>query len=156
MLHFSPACTKLVEAAEGLYLKAYRCPSNVLTIGYGHTGPDVREGLVITAAQADALLANDLNHFAIGLDKLVPNGLNQNQYDALVSFSFYVGIHNLETSTLLRKLKAGDMKGAAAEFPRWNIGGPAGAKRILPGLVTRRLAEQRAFLHGDYTYPPRG
>ncbi|MGR2678743.1 lysozyme [Chromobacterium haemolyticum] len=133
---------KLIQQFEGLRLKAYQDAVGVWTIGYGHTGPDVTPGLVITQAQADALLARDLSRFESGVTRLVQVPLNQNQFDALVCFSFNLGLGALQGSTLLRLLNAGDYAGAAAQFPRWN---KAGGK-VLPGLTRRRVAEQALFL----------
>ncbi|MGR2662499.1 lysozyme [Chromobacterium haemolyticum] len=132
----------LIQKSEGLRLKAYQDSVGVWTIGYGHTGPDVTPGLVITQAQADALLARDLEQFEAGVARLVKVPLNQNQFDTLVCFSFNLGLGALQGSTLLRLLNAGDYAGAAAQFPRWN---KAGGK-VLPGLTRRRVAEQALFL----------
>ncbi|OQS41126.1 lysozyme [Chromobacterium haemolyticum] len=132
---------KLIQGFEGLRLKAYQDSVGVWTIGYGHTGPDVTPGQVITQAQADALLARDLERFEAGVARLVKVPLNQNQFDALVCFSFNLGLGALQGSTLLRLLNAGDYAGAAVQFPRWN---KAGGKE-LPGLTRRRAAEQSLF-----------
>ena len=133
---------KLIQGFEGLRLKAYQDSVGVWTIGYGHTGSDVTPGLVINQAQADALLARDLERFETGVTRLVQVPLNQNQFDALVSFSYNLGLGSLQGSTLLRLLNADDYAGAAAQFPRWN---KAGGKE-LPGLTRRRAAEQAMFL----------
>ncbi|KMN36495.1 muraminidase [Chromobacterium sp. LK1] len=137
----SDAGITLVKSSEGLKLVAYKCPAGIWTNGYGHTGPDVTPGQVITQAQADALLARDLERFEAGVARLVKVPLNQNQFDALVCFSFNLGLGALQGSTLLRLLNAGDYAGAAAQFPRWN---KAGGKE-LPGLARRRAAEQSLF-----------
>ncbi|MGR2663680.1 lysozyme [Chromobacterium haemolyticum] len=137
----SDAGITLVKSSEGLKLVAYKCPAGIWTNGYGHTGPDVTPGMVITQAQADALLARDLERFEAGVARLVKVPLNQNQFDALVSFSYNLGLGALQGSTLLRLLNAGDYAGAAAQFPRWN---KAGGKE-LPGLTRRRTAEQSLF-----------
>ena len=133
----------LVKEFEGLYLKAYVCPAGVLTIGWGHTGPDVYAGMTITQSQAETYLTNDLQKFAncVG-NYLVPN-LNPNQVGALVSFSFNLGCGALQSSTLLRRLNAGEDPNtvAAQEFPRWVYA--AGVK--LAGLVRRRDAEVAFF-----------
>lgn len=132
----------LIERFEGLALRAYYCPAHVLTIGYGHTGADVREGQMITHERADALLQSDLRTVEQGVDKLVQKLLKQCQFDALVSFSFNVGLHALETSTLLRLLNAGKYGAASEQFGAWVKGGG----KVLPGLVKRRAAEQALFL----------
>ncbi|MGR2664258.1 lysozyme [Chromobacterium haemolyticum] len=138
----SNAGIMLIKSFEGLKLVAYKCPAGIWTIGYGHTGPDVTPGQVITQAQADALLARDLERFEAGVSRLVSVQLNQNQFDALVSFAYNLGLGALQGSTLLRLLNAGDYAGAAAQFPRWN----KASGKELPGLTRRRAAEQALFL----------
>lgn len=132
----------LIQKSEGLRLKAYQDSVGVWTIGYGHTGSDVTPALVITQSQADALLARDLERFETGVARLVKVPLNQNQFDALVCFSYNLGLGSLQSSTLLRLLNAGDYAGAAGQFPRWD---KAGGK-VLPGLTRRRAAEQCLFM----------
>ena len=135
---------RLVKHFEGCELKAYKCPAGILTIGYGHTGAGVSPGLVIDQARADMLLQSDLAEFAEGVSKLVRVNITQGQFDALISFSYNCGLNNLRTSTLLRKLNAGDYAGAADEFLRWNRAG----KQVLGGLTRRRKAERELFLTG--------
>jgi lysozyme len=133
----------LTKQFEGCKLTAYQDSVGVWTIGYGHTGSIVnRMGVVITQAQADSLLMQDIARFEDGVNKLVKVPLNQNQFDALVDFSFNLGLGNLGSSTLLKKLNAGDIKGAAEEFLRWD---KAGGK-VLAGLTRRRKAERDLFL----------
>ena len=132
----------LIEKFEGLRLTAYQDMVGVWTIGYGHTGPDVKPGLVISQQQAAQLLINDLARFNNGVNALVTVKLNQNQFDALVSFAFNLGVGSLKKSTLLRKLNAGDVQGAALQFKSWN---KAGGK-VLTGLTRRREAEMKLFL----------
>ena len=133
----------LVKQFEGLSLTAYVCPAGVLTIGYGHTGSGVTRGMRITQAQAEALLAQDLQRFADIVNANVRVRLNRNQIGALVSFTFNVGGGALRSSTLLRRLNAGEDPNRVAreEMPRWNKGGG----KVLPGLVRRREAEVRFF-----------
>ncbi len=130
----------IIKQFEGLELKAYLCPAGVLTIGYGHTGSDVKPGMVITEAKADALLRLDLERFEGAVNKLAP-ATTQEQFDALVSFTFNLGESALAKSTLLKKHNAGDYAGAAAEFAKWiNAGG-----RPLEGLKRRRAAEAQLY-----------
>lgn len=136
----------LIKAFEGLRLEAYFCPAGILTIGYGSTGKHVQTGMRITKEQADGLLVKDLERFEEGVDELVRVHLDQDEFDALVSFSFNVGLGNLKTSTLLRKLNSKDYAGAAREFPKWNKGGG----KVLPGLVKRRAAEAALFVGDDW------
>jgi lysozyme len=141
---FSQAGIKLVAKLEGCILHEYKDSAGVPTIGYGHTG-GVYEGQRITQAQADELLRKDLAKFVDRVNKFVKVPINQNQFDALVIFDFNTG--SLGTSTLLKKLNAGDYKGAAAEFDVWNkITNPnTGKKVVSQGLVNRRNAEQALF-----------
>lgn len=132
----------LIKRFEGCRLAAYICPAGVLTIGYGHTGADVRRGQVISQVQADTLLARDYARFEIAVRRLVHVAVTDNQLGALVSFAFNVGTGNLQKSTLLRMLNAGDRLGAANQFKRWNRAGG----RVLEGLTTRRAAERSLFL----------
>ncbi|MGQ5522748.1 lysozyme [Chitinimonas sp. PSY-7] len=132
----------LIKQYEGLRLKAYQDVVGVWTIGYGHTGSDVHAGLTITSAQATQLLQKDLQYFENGVSKLVTVPLNSNQFSALVSFSYNVGLNNLGSSTLLRLLNQGNYAGAAQQFPRWDRAG----NQVLPGLLARRQAEQALFL----------
>ncbi|MFB0823846.1 lysozyme [Chromobacterium violaceum] len=132
----------LIKQFEGVRLAAYQDMVGVWTIGYGHTGPDVKAGMTITQQQADQLLAADLEKFETGVRKAVIVPLNANQFSALVSFSYNLGLGNLRSSTLLRLLNKGDYNGAAAQFPRWNRAGG----QAVPGLTRRRKAEQALFL----------
>ena len=130
----------LIRQAEGLRLRAYKCPAGVWTIGYGTTA-GVKEGQVITKERAEELLREDVKRFEDQVLRLVKVPLTQGQLDALVSFTYNLGAANLGNSTLLRLLNAGDYKGAAAQFDRWT---KAGGKE-LPGLVKRRAAERALF-----------
>lgn len=130
----------LIKSFEGLRLTAYRDIVNVLTIGYGSTGPHVRPGMKITETQAEALLRNDLARFEKAVGSAAPNA-NQNQFDAMVSLAFNIGTAAFQNSTLVRKFRAGDIAGAKAEFARWN---KAGGK-VVAGLTRRRAAEAALF-----------
>jgi len=131
----------LIKSFEGLRLLAYRDAVGVWTIGYGATR-GVKAGMSITKEQAERMLLNDVQRFEPEVERLVQVPLSSSQWDALVSFTYNLGAANLESSTLLRKLNAGDYAGAAEQFPRWN---KAGGK-VLPGLVRRREAERVLFL----------
>jgi lysozyme len=98
----------LIKDYEGLRLEAYYCPSGILTIGYGHTGPDVWVSMVITESEAERLLQQDLAKFEDGVKEFITVPLNQNQFDALVSFTYNVGIGALQNSTLRKRLNAGE------------------------------------------------
>ena len=142
----------LIREFEGCRLDAYLCPAGIPTIGYGATGPDIRMGMVWTQEQADARLVEDLARFADGVERLVEVDLSDNQFAAIVSFAFNVGLGALRDSTLLRKLNAGDYLGAADQLPRWARAGG----RIMPGLSRRRLAERALFLDEGAGSPDRG
>jgi Phage-related lysozyme (muraminidase) len=126
----------LVKCFEGRKLRAYRCPAGVWTVGYGSTGPHVKPGMVITEQRAEALLHEDLSRFEAAVDRAAP-GATQNQFDAMVSLAFNIGIDAFNRSTVLRKHKAKDFEGASAAFAMWN---KAGGK-VVAGLVRRRAAE---------------
>lgn len=137
----SPEGLRIIKEAEGLRLKAYQDTGGVWTIGYGHTGPDVKPGQVITEAVADALLVEDVREAEIAVEKLFPV-TNQNQFDALVSFTFNLGGGQVGESTLRRLHNEGDYAGAKAQFARWRFDNG----KELAGLVKRRAAE--AALYG--------
>lgn len=132
---------ELIKSFEGLELEAYLCPADIWTIGYGHTG-NVKEGDSITKAEADELLDKDLQTFRNGVRRLVKVPLNENQFGALVSFAYNLGLGSLQNSTLLKLLNAGDYDGAADQFLRWN----KSKGKVLTGLVRRREAERAVFL----------
>jgi lysozyme len=144
---------ELVKHFESLYLKAYQDSVGVWTIGWGHTGikhndGTVHKGRTISEEDAERLLKHDMQSFAERVENLITVPLNNDQFDALVSFDFNTG--SLNKSTLRKKLNAGDYEGAAEEFPRWN---KAGGK-VLRGLTRRRKSEQNLF-NGkeDYIVP---
>ena len=133
-----------IKEFEGLELTAYRCSAGVLTIGYGHTGSDVTTGLTITKEQAYAFLTEDTKSAQQCVSSFVNVKVNQNEYDALISFVFNIGTTAFVNSTLLKLLNEGESKlVVAAEFLRWV---KAGGDEDVPGLVRRRGAERKLFL----------
>lgn len=130
----------LIKKYEGCSMTAYKCPSGRWTIGYGHTA-NVKTNQKITKQQAENLLKEDLAVYEKGVEKLVKVRLNQNQFDALVSFTYNCGIGALRSSTLLKKLNNGDFASASKEFLRWNKSNG----KVLKGLVRRRKAEKALF-----------
>lgn len=132
----------LIKKFEGCRLKAYKCPAGIWTIGYGHTGPDVKEYTIISQTQADKFLAQDVLIHANNVSKLVRVPLTQNQFDALVSFEYNVGYGNFLKSTLLRLLNQNKYGLASKEFDKWVFAN----KKKLQGLVKRRQAEKELFL----------
>ena len=126
----------LIKKFEGCKLDSYRCSANVATIGYGHT-KDVSDGDTCTQEEADQMLAEDLEEFESYVDKLVTVDLEQNQFDALVAWTFNLGPTNLKSSTLLRVLNEGKHENVPSEMRRWNKAGD----ETLEGLIRRREAE---------------
>lgn len=133
----------IICESEGLRLKAYKCPAGVWTIGYGHTGPDVYPGLVITASQALDLLTDDLAKTEKGVaDALGSSTATVNQFSAMVSLAYNIGVRAFEKSSVLRNHKKGNKQLAAASFLLW-----VKAKgRVLPGLTKRRMKERGLYL----------
>ena len=134
----------LIEAREGVRLKAYRDAVGIWTIGVGHTSaagpPAVVAGLSITPAQAGDILAQDLAQFERAIEAAVHVPLADHEFDALVSLAFNIGAEAFARSTLVRRLNAGDRAGAAEAFLMWaNAGGK-------PILLARRKAERKQFL----------
>lgn len=142
----------LIKRYEGLVTHAYLCPAGKLTIGWGHI-KDVKKGDVVTEAEAEELLKQDLKLFESKLNYSLSHDhvvLNQNQFDACISFIFNLGFSAFIFSTLYKKLKAGDYAGAADEFPKWvyitkYVDGEK-VKIKQKGLETRRKAERELFL----------
>ena len=137
----------LIKEFESFKSKPYLCPSGVPTIGYGSTYyPDGKKVTLqdkeITEQKASEILEYIANKdFGNNINKVVKVPLNQNQFDALVSFAYNVGNGNFNSSTLLRKLNSSDYEGAANEFKKWNRSGG----KILAGLARRRKAEKELF-----------
>ena len=157
----SDAAKAMIKHHEGVRTRPYRCPALLWTVGVGHvidpshaavkyeerrTLP-IPEGWdrSLSMGEVDAILAQDLGRFERGVARLCPSAVNhQGRFDALVSFSFNVGLGNLQRSSLRMKHNRGDFEEAAAEFMKWS---KAGGK-VLKGLVNRRLDEQRLYLRG--------
>ena len=136
----------LICGFEGLRLKAYDDGVGVWTIGFGTTvypnGIRVKKGDTCTEAQAKAYMVYDLKKFESAVNNAVTVPLNQNQFDALVSLTYNIGPSAFSKSTLVKKLNAGDIRGAAEQFDVWVN---AGGKRM-QGLVNRRAKENEVFL----------
>lgn len=142
----------LIKSSEGLRTTAYADPVGIPTVCYGHTGPEVRLGMRVSADECERVLKQDI---AAHQPVLLPGSptncignapLNQNQLDALTSFTFNVGNSKFCKSTMARRLLVLDYSGAAAEFPKWSKARVGGKFVQLPGLHKRRLAEQKLFL----------
>lgn len=144
-----------IKKTESFESRPYRCPANIPSIGFGTTRYPNGKAVTmydpaITLEQANAYFAHDIERFERDVLSLVKVPITQGQFDALVSFAYNCGsdidddtiAEGLGDSTLLKKLNAGDYKGAADEFPKWN----KGAGKVQPGLVKRRAAEREMFL----------
>ena len=137
-------CAKpLIREFEGLRLKAYRCPADVWTIGYGHTS-GVREGQIIDEIAAELLLDADLKYFQVQMAPLIKVPVTEGQAGAMLSFAFNEGVGAFKRSTLLRLVNQGMFVNASYEFKKWKYA----AGRELPGLVRRREAEAALFRQG--------
>lgn len=139
----SRKCIDLIKQFEGIYLQSYKCPASVWTIGYGSTfyenGKKVKEGEKITLKRADELLSWEVSMIASRMPDII---VNQNQYDALISFAYNVGMGALNRSTLLQKVIANpDDETIRDEFMKWCKARVNGELRILKGLQRRRKAE---------------
>jgi lysozyme len=153
----SQKCIEQIKKDEGVRSRPYQCPALLWTVGVGHViDPNHakvkladRKQLpipagwdrVLSAAEIDEILRKDLNRFEAGVLRLIKVELTQGQFDALVSFSFNVGLGNLQNSTLRMKINRGDYEGAAEQFLVWT---KAGGK-VLKGLVIRRTHEKEMF-----------
>jgi lysozyme len=157
----SAAAIQMIKHHEGLRTKPYRCPALLWTVGVGHVIDPAhatvkyedRKNLpipagwdrVLSMGEVDAILAQDLGRFERGVLRLCPAASDrQGVFDSLVSFSFNVGLGNLQRSGLRMKTNRGDYEAAADEFLKWT---KAGGK-VLPGLVKRRNDERALYLSG--------
>ena len=149
-MKINKAGLELIKHFEGCKLTAYKCPAGIWTIGVGHTG-DVKEHDVITQHQADVILQHDLERFEAGVLGFVTVPVTENEFSALVSFAFNLGVAALARSSLLKLINGRDAKGrdrakdtlaAADAFKSWVYA----AGKVLPGLVARRTAERELFL----------
>ena len=151
-MRVSDAGLRFIAAHEGSRNRPYNDPSGFCTVGIGHligrrrcTQADYNQWGTLTEQQILDLFREDIRRFEDPVSAAVKVPLTQNQFDALVSFSFNVGVGAFQKSTLLRKLNAGDYGGAAAEFAKWN----KSAGRVLAGLTRRRAEERALFLRAD-------
>ena len=142
-LKYSKNGLALTESSEGVRLSAYQDSVGVWTIGYGHT-KGVSAGMTCSLPQAEQWLLQDVQECVDHINQDVTVKLTQGQFDALVDFSFNLGIGALERSTLLKMVNAGDFSGAAKQFPLWD---KAGGK-VVEGLFKRREADETMFCEG--------
>ena len=143
-MELNDAGIALVKQFEGCKLQAYPDPGTggaPYTVGYGHTGSDVTPDTVWTQEQADKALASDLEHTANIVSHLLSTSVSDEQFSALVSFAYNVGVHNLASSTLLKLTNSRDFTQAAPEFLKWHFA----AGKDMPGLLNRRIAEKELY-----------
>ena len=136
----SQECIDLVKFFEGFESKAYLCPASVWTIGYGRT-KNVQEGDMVNELQAERDLLEELEEFGKQVQNTVKIDLEQNEFDALTSWTYNLGVGNLQSSTLLKKLNSGDKNSVPSEMVRWN----KAAGKVLAGLTRRREAEAKLW-----------
>lgn len=154
----SDKCLKMLRHHEGVRQKPYRCPAKLWTIGVGHVlyprqgalkleerdsvPLEYKDDRTFSMEEVDDILRSDLERFERGVERYCPVKLTQGQFDALVSFSFNLGLGGLQRSTLRQKVLRGDFEGAAEEFLKYTIAGG----KVLKGLVSRRNDERALFL----------
>lgn len=143
-MNISERGVRMIRNFEGCRLTAYPDVGGVWTIGVGHTGAGIVEGLTWTQDQADAQLHADLQHFVDVVRTAVKVQVTQPQFDSLVSLCFNIGAVAFAVSTLVRKLNAGDVRGAACQFAVWHNAGGV----YQPALLLRRAAELYYFAGG--------
>ena len=159
MMKVSAKSIYMIKHHEGVRQKPYKCPAKLWTVGVGHVlypeqgklKIDQRDGFalkvedfrVFSMEEVDGILRTDLDRFERGVEKFCPVPLTQGQFDALVSFSFNVGLGTLQRSTLRQKVLRGDMEGASEELLKYCMAGG----KVLRGLLNRRKDEQVVFLN---------
>jgi len=157
-MNVSERAIKVISHHEGVRFRPYRCPAKLWTIGVGHVlYPDQakipldqrmayqlkdQDNRQFTSQEVDGILKFDLDRFERGVGNFCPVPLSQGNFDALVSFSFNVGLGTLQRSTLRQKLLRGDKEGAAEELLKYCMAGG----KILKGLQNRRIDERAMFL----------
>lgn len=141
---------------EGLKLTSYLCPANVYTVGYGHTGPDVKPGMKITLKEAEYLLDKDLDYFELAVSRMISKPMTENQFSAMVSLAYNIGTGSPDPakrgfydSAVRKYFEAGKINEAADAFLNHNRARVNGLLKVLPGLDTRRKFERELFLRPD-------
>lgn len=131
----------LIKRFEGCRLDAYLCPAGVWTIGWGSTGPGIRNGTCWTQAQADERLARDVDKFMSGVRSRIKRPVTESELGAMTSLAYNIGLDAFGKSTLLRLFNEGKKELAAKQFDVWRRAGG----RVLQGLVDRRAVERSVF-----------
>lgn len=145
MRQINEAGLRLIKEAESCELTAYRCPAGVLTIGFGHTGKDVKGGMSISKARAEELLRHDLS-FAEATVGSAAGDATDNQFAAMVSLCFNIGAGNFAKSSVLREHRMKRYDAAADAFMMWT----KSKGKVLPGLVRRRGEEAALYRDADH------
>ena len=145
-MKLNKAGADLIKSFEGLRLDAYLCSAGKPTVGFGSTffedGTPVKLGDKITKERADSLFEKISDSFAAKVKNCIQKDINENQFAALVSFAYNVGIGNLKSSTLLKKVNANPMDASIRnEFLKWN----RASGKVLAGLTRRREAEANLY-----------
>ena len=146
-MRIGPRALHCIKHFEGVKLRAYLCPANVWTIGYGSTGPHVKPGMTISLAEAERLLRDDLVRFEAGVLARADDP-SPAEFGAMVSLAFNIGLGAFNRSSVLRHHNAGNKQAAAGAFALWNKGGG----RVLPGLTRRRNAEAALYRNDLATF----
>jgi len=157
-MNVSPKAIAMIKHHEGVRQKPYRCPAKLWTVGVGHVlypeqgklpidqrdafNIKIEDFRIFSMEEVDAILRADLDRFERGVERYITVPLTQGMFDALVSFSFNVGLGTLQRSTLRQKLNRGDKEGAAEELLKYCMAGG----KILKGLQNRRIDERALFL----------
>lgn len=141
MMKISQKGLRLIEQFEGRRNDAYLDGGGVWTIGVGHT-KGVKRGQVATEAQIDSFLLDDTADAVAGVNRAIKTVMTQNQFDAMVSLAFNIGVGAFTSSTLARMMNANDVAGAALQFVRWNKDNG----KVVNGLTRRRQAEADLFV----------
>lgn len=144
-MKLSQAGKDLIKSFEGLELRVYPDPATggaPYTAGYGHTGSDIKPGMKVTQAMADAWFDADVAKFESGVSALLRVPTTQSQFDAMVSLAYNIGLGNFGKSTLLKKHNAKCWSCAAGQFLVWN----RAAGKVMNGLTRRRNAERAMYL----------
>lgn len=138
----------LIKEFEGLRLEAYRCPAMKWTIGYGHTGSNIKEGSTITETIANRLLRSDIDNIHIKLKSMIKTPLNENQWSAIVCLVFNVGIYAFQKSRLLKCINANQPNCVREEWIAWCHYKEFWSGKMIEsdGLKRRRKAEYELFI----------
>jgi lysozyme len=149
----SAAAIALIKRFEGLRLDAVQLGDGRWTIGYGHTR-SAREGASVSQSDAEALLTYDLDRIGEAIDELVFTPLTQNQFDALASFVFNIGLEAFRRSPVLRRINEGALLQAGCAMEMWRKADFEGERIVIDALVRRRAAEKALFLTPDAGFVP--